>query len=338
MSAQNQSTKIVVVGATGNVGRKIVELLLERNLVSPNNLACLASKKSAGKTLSIGEHRIQIQDADTFDFNADHIYLFATESDISKHYIDKITSGSSVVIDSSSLLRLDADVPLIVGPVNKHLIAINSKHRYAIANCVASPVSIVLAPLHAAYSIKTAHITTYQSVSGAGKQAMDELYAASKHVLDGEDYQCKEFLRQIAFNVIPQIGSIRPDGFTSEEFKIMHEIRKILGADFPVCANSVRVPVLIGHSCQITLELDKEFELDDVRHLLSKTSGIKLSENDYTTPIEAAGQDDVYVGRIKRDPAAKNGLLLWTCSDNLRRGAAVDAIEVAEEVIKQKGV
>lgn len=339
MSAQNKSTNIVVVGATGNVGRKIVELLLQRNIVTPDRLTCLASRKSTGSTLHAGQHSLMIKNAEDFDFSAEHIYLFATESDISKHYIDKITAPGAIIIDSSSLWRLDPEVPLIVAPVNKHLISIKDTQRFAIANCVASPVSIVLAPLHAAYSIKTAHITTYQSVSGAGKQAMDELYAASKDALDGENFQCTQFPRQIAFNIIPQIGSIRPDGFTQEEFKIMHEIQKILGAEFPICANSVRVPVLVGHSCVITLELDKKFELDDIRTHLSQTSGIKLSEDDYTTPLEVAGKNDVYVGRIKRDPAATNGLVMWTCSDNLRRGAAVDAVEVVEEVVRQlKGV
>lgn len=334
MSAHKQSTKIVVVGATGNVGRKIVELLLQRNIVAPENLICLASKKSAGETLHAGQHQFVIQRADDFNFDAENIYLFATESDISKRYIDKITAPDAIIIDSSSLFRLDSDVPLIVAPVNKHLVSLKKTRRYAIANCVASPVSIVLAPLHAAYSIKSAHIATYQSVSGAGKQAMDELYSTTKDSLEGENYPCKEFLRQIAFNVIPQIGSIRPDGFTQEEFKIMTEIQKILAADFPICASSTRVPVFIGHSCLITLDFDNPYELNDVREHLRKTPGIVLND-DYTTPVEATGKDDVFVGRIKRDPAATNGLVLWTCSDNLRRGAAVDAVEVVEEVIRQ---
>lgn len=335
MPAQNRPFNIVVVGATGNVGRKIVDLILQRKLTSPEKLILLASQKSAGSKLNIHGIDLVIQAADTFDFSASNVYLFATESDISKKLIERITSPQAIVIDSSSLLRMQPDVPLIVAPVNSKLISAKETKRYAIANCIASPASIVLAPLHDTYTIKSAHINTYQSVSGAGKDAMDELYMESKHITDGTIYQRKIFPRQIAFNVIPQIDTIMENGYTKEELKIMQEIQKILSVSFPVCATSVRVPVYIGHSSVIAIECEKPFDLGEVRKLLAHSTGIKISDRDYTTPTETAGSDDVFVGRIRRDPTTVNGLIFWICSDNLRRGAAVDAVEVATEIIDQ---
>lgn len=335
MPAQNRPISIVVVGATGNVGRKIVDLILQQKLVSPDHLILLASPKSAGSKLNIHGNELIIQSADAFNFSASHVYLFATESDVSKKFINRITAPDAIVIDSSSLFRLHPDVPLIVAPVNKKLITVKESKRYAIANCIASPASIALAPLHETYTVKSVHINTYQSVSGAGKDAMDELDQEARHIAAGTIYQRQVFPRQIAFNVIPQIDTIMDDGYTKEEYKIMREIQKILSASFPICATSVRVPVHIGHSSVVTIECEKPFELTEIRQLLARSKGMKLSDRDYTTPAEAAGSDHVYVGRIRRDQTTTNGLTFWICSDNLRRGAAVDAVEVAAEIIDQ---
>lgn len=335
MSAQNQTAKIVVVGATGNVGRKIVELLLQRNIVTPENLELLASRKSAGSKLQYGHLELPIKCADDFPFGDANIYLFATESDISKIFIEKITSEKAVVIDSSSLLRLEKNVPLIVAPVNREKINIKICRRYALANCIASPAALVLSPLHQAYGITSVHITTYQSVSGAGKDAMDELYWDSKAIIEGTPFKRSQFPRQIAFNVIPQIGKFMEDGFTQEEFKIMKEIQKIVDAEFAVCATSVRVPVYIGHSSILTVTFNEECSIADIKKTLQSASGVKIGDNEFATPAEIAGTDDVYAGRIRRDPAVKNGICMWICSDNLRRGAALDAVEAVEEVIRQ---
>lgn len=335
MGAQNKPMNIVIVGATGNVGRKIVDVILQRKIAPAAQLILLASKKSRGISLTVDDKTLEILDADDYDFSTENIYLFATESNISKAYISRITSNKSFIIDSSSLYRLDADTPLIVAPVNRSLISISDTNRYAIANCVASPLCVVLAPLHEIYSIKSLHISTYQSVSGAGKHAMDELTVETDHVREGKPYPRKHFTRQIAFNVIPQIGTILPDGNTTEEQKIMLEIQKILAVDVPICVTAVRVPAYIGHSCSVSVAFEHPFEIDDIRKQFHRSAGIKLSERDYTTPAEIIGSDDVHVGRLRRDFTNTNGLAIWTCSDNLRRGAALDAAEVAEEIINQ---
>lgn len=326
---------IAIIGATGNVGRKIIEIFLQRNLISPHNINAFASSASAGRKIIIRENEFNVRSTEDYNFHDADLCLFATDSDISRNYIPKALANKALVIDSSSLFRLDPSVPLIVAPVNKSSVSLHKSRLYAIANCVASPISIALAPLHQAFSVKRVMISTYQSTSGAGKKAMDELYWETKNLIEDKLYERTHFPRQIAFNIIPQIDKILDDGFTYEEIKIMREIQKIVSADFAITATSVRVPVMIGHSVSLAVEFDRNFSLTEAKKLLANFPGIKLSEDHYTTPIEVVGSDDVHVGRIRRDPSVPFGLQLWLCSDNLRRGAATDAAEVAEELITQ---
>lgn len=326
---------IAVIGATGNVGRNIVELLLERRIATPGDIKLYASKASAGKTLNFNGHDFLVQDADTADFSKIHLCLLATDSDVSKKYIPNAISNGALVVDSSSFYRLDIDTPLIVAPVNKHLVAIDQSRLYAMANCVSSPISIVLAPLYHRYPIKRVIATTYQSTSGAGKRSMDELYDETKCKCENTLYERKYFKRPIAFNIIPQIDRFLDDGSTYEEFKIIKEIQKIISNDLAITATAVRVPVLIGHSVALAIEFKQDFTLEDIYALLKQSPSIKISADQYTTPVEVVGSDDVYVGRIRRDHSVPYGLHLWLCSDNLRRGAATDVVEVADELIKQ---
>ena len=311
---------IAVVGATGNVGRKIVEILLHRGC---KKLALLASSRSKGMEL----FGYGVEDVENFDFTKCKIVLFATDSDISRQYIPHARQAGCVVIDSSSAFRLHEDVPLIVPPVNGFLVG---KHSlYSTANCLASPLSVVLMPLHKKLEVKRVIVTTFQSTSGAGKEPMDELFSSSGKVLMGEAAEAKFFPRPIAFNVIPQVDKICEDGFTGEEHKIAKEVQKIVSGDIAIAATAVRVPVGVGHSMSVAIEFKKTFSIEDVKEILREAPGVVLSE-DYATPREIAGQDGVFVGRMRRDPTCENGLMLWLVSDNLRRGAALDAVEVAQ--------
>jgi aspartate-semialdehyde dehydrogenase len=326
---------IAIFGATGNVGRNIVALLIERKIATPEEITLFASKASAGKTLNFLGHDFTVHDMHAADFSKAQICLFATDSDVSKQYIPNAIATGALVVDSSSLYRLDPKTPLIVAPVNKDLVNVNKSRWYAMANCVSSPISIVLAPIYHHYPINRVSVTTYQSTSGAGKGAMDELYSETKSKCENTAYERKYFPRPIAFNVIPQIDKFLDDGSTYEEFKIIHEIKKIISSDLAITATAVRVPVMIGHSVALSIDFKRDFSLDDVYTLLEQSPSIKLSTDHYTTPVEVVGSDDVYVGRIRRDHSVAHGLHLWLCSDNLRRGAATDVVEVADELVKQ---
>lgn len=322
--------KIAIIGATGNVGRKIIEIFLERGSVEKEQLLLFASSASAGKTLKIGNHTFEVNDAEKCPFDDCSQVLLATNSEISKKYVPLAIQAGCTVIDSSSAFRLNPQVPLIVPPVNAHLIS-QECPLYAIANCLASPIATVLKPLHDNFQATRVTATTYQSTSGAGKEPMDELYDQSELVLEQHlNVSSKYFPRQIAFNVVPQIDKILEDGFTYEEFKIIHEIQKVVSSEIKVLATAVRVPVRIGHSISLTIEFEKNFTIEPLQEILRESKGVALSENDYSTPIEVVGQDLVFVGRIRKDPTVQNGVVLWLVSDNLRRGAALDAVEVAE--------
>lgn len=325
---------VAVIGASGNVGRKIIELLIQRNLVEPECLQLYASKKSNGKKINIADHEWIIHDVDAANFKDIQLALFATDSDVSEKYIPDALKSGAIVVDSSSLYRLDAEVPLIVSPVNKHLVSVKNIQLYAMANCVSSPISTVIAPLHRKHKIHRVTASTYQSVSGAGKGAMDELLDEMRAVLAEKEYERKHFQRQIAFNVIPQIDRMLEDGFTYEEYKIMREIQKIVGGDFGVTATSVRVPVMVGHSVSLGIEFDKEVSVDEIKSILERAPSVQVCA-DFKTPIEIVNSDQVYAGRIRKDPSADNAIQMWICSDNLRRGAATDMVEVAEEILKQ---
>lgn len=324
--------KIAIIGATGNVGRKLIELFRARNKINPNTLILFASSKSKGLQLNFNENSYVVQDVAHYNFKDCYLAIFATESDVSKHYIPKALDAGAKVIDASSAYRLDPNVPLIVPPVNGNLVT-NKHQLFAHANCLASPIAVVLKPLHDYATATRVNASTYQSTSGAGKGPMDELYQQTKSVYDGISYENKHFPRQIAFNTIPQVGKILEDGFSYEEFKIIKEVQKIISDSIAIVATSVRVPVMIGHGISLTIEFANKIELQTVKEILSSSPGIKLSQNEYTTPVEVVGNDDVFVGRIRRDPTVFNGILLWLVSDNLHRGAALDAVEISEKIL-----
>lgn len=326
--------KIALFGATGNVGRSIAQALLKNQIVRPEELTLYASSSSEGKTLLFEGHPFTIKSAEACLFE-EKLCLFATDSDVSRTFIPQALAKGSFVIDSSSAFRMQSDVPLIVVPVNGHQIEPKSKKLYSCPNCIASPISIVLAPLIKAYGIQRIAATTYQSTSGAGKASMEELLHETESALKKTPYTRQHFKRQIAFNVIPQIDSIQEDGYTKEEAKIIQEIKKILNEPIDVTATSVRVPVLIGHSVALSLQFKNPFKIDELINLLKKSPHIKISENQFATPAEIEGSDLVHVGRIRKDSTLPNGLHLWLCSDNLRRGAATDAVEAAEKLLSR---
>jgi len=324
--------QIAIIGATGNVGRKVVGLLLQRDLAKPTQLRLFASPKSAGKTLCIENHAFSVEATHEALFKESQICIFNTENEVSSEYIPLALAAGAYVIDSSSHYRLHADVPLIIPPVNRHLIS-KDKKLYAHANCLASPIATVLAPLEKAFGVKRVNAVTYQSTSGAGKNAMDECWLETKSVIHEKAYERSHFKRQIAFNIIPQVGDLREDGNTSEEYKISQEVRKVVGNDILITSTAVRVPVMIGHSIALNLELRSSFELSAIIEALKKADSVKLSEDHYSTPIEVEGSDEVWVGRLRKDQTIENGLHLWLCSDNLRRGAAVDTVEILSSIL-----
>lgn len=324
--------RIAVIGATGNVGRKVVGMLLDAELVTPRQLTLFASQRSAGKILTVNQVDFTVHDAETANFAEFSLSIFNTENDVSEQYIPLALAAGNYVVDSSSSYRLQDDVPLIIPPVNRKLINARQK-LYAHANCLASPIATVLAPIQKVIPIKRVNVSTWQATSGAGKAASDECLAETQAVLSGDAYQRQQFKRQIAFNVIPEIGSEREDGMTGEEYKIIHEVQKVLAADIAINATSVRVPVVTGHSMALNLEFFNACSTDDIINILQTASSIVVDGKNYTTPVEVEGSDDVHVGRIRRDNSVAHGINLWLCSDNLRRGAATDSVEIVQEII-----
>ena len=324
--------KIAIVGATGNVGRQLVRLFMQRHSNYGADLQLFASAKSAGMQLQIEGGNFPVQNVDNYDFKDCRLAIFTTESDVSKKYIPVALASGTRVIDASSAYRLDPNVPLIVPPVNAHLIT-ETNRLFAHANCLASPIAVVLKPLHEYAKAKRVLISTYQSVSGAGKGPMNELDEQLRDIYTNKPLKTKYFPQQIALNIIPQVSDILEDGFSYEEFKIIRELQKIISAEIKISATAVRVPVMIGHGISLAVEFTNPIELKDIRDILSRSPGIQISQNDYTTPLEVVGKDDVYVGRIRRDNSVPHGVLLWLVSDNLRRGAALDAVEIAEKIL-----
>lgn len=324
--------KIALIGATGNVGRQFLELLIQRQRIDVQQISLFASAQSHGQTLTILGHSLTVYDVNQCRFSDNMLAIFTTESDVSTQYIPTALAAGAIVIDASSAYRLDPDVPLIVPPVNGHLI--KPPHRlFAHANCLASPISLVLAPLHQYAVITRVNVSTYQSTSGAGKAAMQALSQETQNYYQRKPVTATHFPRPIAFNVIPQVSEILDNGFTYEEYKIIKEVQKIIGSNIDIVATSVRVPVMIGHSMSLAIECKRPIDIDEVKALLARSPGVKLSEYEYTTPLEVQGKNEVFVGRIRRDPTVASGILLWLVSDNLRRGAALDAIEMAEIVL-----
>lgn len=327
---------IAIVGATGNVGRKILEVL-EKKIFSLDNLYLVASSKSAGSKITFKDKELEVFDLEKFDFSKAKITFFAAGGKISENYATK-AAEYSIVIDNSSFYRMDPDVPLIVPQVNSEDLKKIKKNIIANPNCSTAQLVIALKPLHDAFKIKRVVTSTYQSVSGGGKAPMDELIEQTKLFLDNREIKSKNFTKQIAFNAIPHIDVFADDGYTKEELKMTNETKKILDPKIELTATCVRLPVLVSHSESVNIEFEKPFTVEKVRQLLDNADGCKVvderKDGGYSTPIEAAGKNDTFISRIREDKTINNGLNLWIVSDNLLRGAALNAVEIAETLIK----
>ena len=327
---------IAIVGATGNVGRKIIEVL-EKKELSIDNLYLLASSKSAGSKIKFKGKQHEVFDLENFDFSKAKITFFAAGGKISEKFAVN-AAKNSLIIDNSSYFRMDPDVPLIVPQVNPEHLNDIKKNIIANPNCSTAQLVIALKPLHDLFKIKRVVVSTYQSVSGGGKAPMDELIEQTKSVLDNKKVKSKNFTKQIAFNVIPQIDIFSDEGYTKEELKMTNETKKILDEKIDLTATCVRIPVLVSHSESVNIQFEKPFSLDEVKKALDNFEGCKViderSDGGYLSPVEAAGKDETFVSRIREDKTTKNGLNLWIVSDNLLRGAALNAVEIAETLIK----
>ena len=327
---------IAIVGATGNVGRKIIEVL-EKKELSIDNLYLLASSKSAGSKIKFKGKQHEVFDLENFDFSKAKITFFAAGGKISEKFAVN-AAKNSIIIDNSSYFRMDPDVPLIVPQVNPEHLNDIKKNIIANPNCSTAQLVIALKPLHDLFKIKRVVVSTYQSVSGGGKAPMDELIEQTKSVLDNKKVESKNFTKQIAFNVIPQIDMFSDEGYTKEELKMTNETKKILDEKIDLTATCVRIPVLVSHSESVNIQFEKPFSLDEVKKALDNFEGCKViderSDGGYSSPVEAAGKDETFISRIREDKTTKNGLNLWIVSDNLLRGAALNAVEIAETLIK----
>ncbi|MCC8484033.1 MAG: aspartate-semialdehyde dehydrogenase [Rickettsia endosymbiont of Labidopullus appendiculatus] len=329
---------IAVIGATGNVGRETLEILFERSLPI-NNIYAIASSESNGKEVSFGDGTIKISDIDSVDFSKIDIAFFSAGSEISKKYIPMVTKQGCVVIDKSSFFRLDPDVPLIVPEANlASLKDYTIKNIIANPNCCTVPIATALKPLDNAVKIKRLVISTYQSTSGAGKKGMEELYEQTKAKYVFKDIEPKVFPHQIAFNLFPHIGSFNKDGSTSEESKIALELEKIIGTHAKASVTCVRVPVFVGHAISVNVEFSGAINAEEVKEILKESDSIEvnchLDPIQYVAPKDVVGTDMVYVSRIRQDHSQKNTINLWITADNLRKGAALNAVHIAEELIK----
>jgi aspartate-semialdehyde dehydrogenase len=327
--------KVVVAGATGNVGREMLNILAEREF-PVDEIVALASRKSLGTEVSFGDKTLKTKDLDTFDFTGWDIALFAVGSEATKIYAPKAAAAGCVVIDNSSLYRYDPDIPLIVPEVNADAIhMVKNKNIIANPNCSTAQMVVALKPLHDRAKIKRVVVSTYQSVSGAGKEGMDELWNQTKSIYNPVDeVPARKFSKQIAFNVIPHIDVFLDSGETKEEWKMVAETKKILDPKIKVTATCVRVPVFVGHSESINIETEEFLDWQEAQDILRESPGIMLVDKrepgGYITPIECVGEFATYVSRVRQDSTIDNGLNLWCVSDNLRKGAALNAVQIAE--------
>jgi len=328
---------IAIVGATGNVGRKILEVLESKKLPIAQ-LFLVASPRSAGQKVSFNDKEYEVFNLETFDFSKAQITFFTAGGKISEQYAAK-AAKHSIVIDNSSFFRMDPDVPLIVPQVNSEAIKDMKKNIIANPNCSTAQLVIVLKPLHDLFEIERVVISTYQSVSGGGKAPMDELIEQTKLFLDNKKIKSKNFTKQIAFNVIPHIDVFADDGYTKEELKMISETKKILDEKIELTATCVRIPVLVSHAESVNIQFKKSFSLEKVREALNKADGCEVydsrEDGGYSTPFEAEGKNETYISRIREDKTNKNSLNLWIVSDNLLRGAALNSVEIAELLIKK---
>ncbi len=326
--------KVAVVGATGNVGREMLNILEELDF-PVDKMHAVASRKSKGVEVSWGDRTIKCEDIELFDFSSVDLVLMSAGGDASRLWSEKIGKAGPIVIDNSSAFRMDPDVPLIVPEVNPDAIKLATKKNIiANPNCSTLQLVVALKPLHDAAKITRAVVSTYQSVSGAGKAGMDELWNQTKAIYGLGDATPKLFPKQIAFNVIPFIGSFRDDGFTDEEAKMWNEVHKIMDPAIKLTVTCVRVPVFVGHSESVNLEFDRPISPDEARAILREAPGVmvidKQEHDGYITPVDAAGEHAVYVSRIRKDTTVEHGLSLWVVSDNLRKGAALNAVQIAQ--------
>jgi aspartate-semialdehyde dehydrogenase len=336
--------RVVVVGATGNVGREMLNILAERQF-PVDELAALASRKSLGTEVTFGETTLKTQDLATFDFTGWDMALFAVGSAATKDFAPKAAAAGCVVIDNSSLYRYDPDIPLIVPEVNPEAVhGYSKKNIIANPNCSTAQMVVALKPLHDRAKIKRVVVSTYQSVSGAGKGGMDELWDQTKAVYNPTtEVEPKQFTKQIAFNVIPHIDVFLDDGSTKEEWKMVAETKKIIDPSVKVTATCVRVPVFVGHSEAVNIEFEDFLDEDEARDILREAPGVmvidKRENGGYVTPVECVGDFATFISRIRQDSTIENGLNLWCVSDNLRKGAALNAVQIAEllgrEVLKK---
>lgn len=337
------SYKVAVVGATGNVGRELLNILSQRRFPA-REVVALASRRSIGKQVSFGDEQIlTIAALENYDFTDTDIALFSPGSEVSKQYAPKAAAAGCVVIDNTSYFRMQKDIPLVVPEVNAHVLKdFRRTNIIANPNCSTAQMVVALKPLHDHAGIKRVVVATYQSVSGAGKDAMDELYDQTKSLYLHDHKHPHNFTKRIAFNVIPHIDVFMDDGNTKEEWKMVEETRKIMEADIAVTATCVRVPVFVGHSEAVNIEFGSPISANEARALLKKSPGIVVlddhKDGGYITPVECVGEDGVFVSRIREDKTVTNGLNLWVVSDNLRKGAALNAVQIAEELVGNYGL
>jgi aspartate-semialdehyde dehydrogenase len=337
--------KVAVVGATGNVGREMLNILAEREFPA-DEVAALASRRSLGTECSYGDQTLKTQDLDQFDFAGWDIALFAIGSDATKKYAPIAARAGCIVIDNSSLYRMDPDVPLVVPEVNPEAVdGCGKKNIIANPNCSTAQMVVALKPLHDRATIKRVVVSTYQSVSGSGKDAMDELWNQTKGLyVPGQEVEPSVYPKQIAFNVIPHIDVFMEDGSTKEEWKMVAETKKIVDPAIKLTATCVRVPVFVGHAEAINIEFEDHLDEAEARDILREALGImvvdKREDGGYITPVECVGDFATFISRIRQDPTIDNGINLWCVSDNLRKGAALNAVQIAEVVgrrVLQKG-
>jgi aspartate-semialdehyde dehydrogenase len=332
--------KVAVVGATGNVGREMLDILAERSFPA-DEVVAIASRRSQGTECSFGDKTLKVKALDHYDFSDVDICLMSAGGAVSKEWSPKIAAAGAVVIDNSSAWRMDPDVPLIVPEVNADAIkGFAKKNIIANPNCSTAQLVVALKPLHDAAKIKRVVVATYQSVSGAGKEAMDELFSQTKAIFTVNEVEAKKFPKRIAFNVIPHIDVFMDDGYTKEEWKMVVETKKILDPKIKLTATCVRVPVFVGHSEAVDIEFENPITADEAREILRKAPGCividKREAGGYVTPYESVGEDATYISRIREDATIENGLQMWVVSDNLRKGAALNAVQIAEVLINRK--
>ncbi|MEL6666538.1 MAG: aspartate-semialdehyde dehydrogenase [Pseudomonadota bacterium] len=331
--------RVAVVGATGNVGRELFNIMDERNFPA-DKVHAVASRRSVGRKCSYGDKTLLCEDLDSFDFSQVDMVLMSAGGSVSKEWAPKIAAAGAIVIDNSSAWRMDPEVPLVVPEVNgEAVLDYGAKNIIANPNCSTAQLVVALKPLHQAAGIKRVVVSTYQSASGAGKAGMDELWTQTKGMFVNDSPTPDVFSKQIAFNVIPQIDVPMEDGSFKEEWKMRMETKKIVDESIELVATCVRVPVFVGHSEAVNVELEDPLSVEDARELFRNADGVQLIDNieedQFITPVDCVGEWASYVSRVRKDPTVENGLIFWNVSDNLRKGAALNAVQIGEELIKR---